>query len=463
MQIIASLWKAALAGAAAVAVVLFFGSDAGKDLGLIRWVLCIPLALLLAILSLYALYVAIAAAGTRIHLFDNGLVHLHPTKNARAIRWEDGGVGRHVKTCGPRLDRSIRLGPDIKVRHPDDGAELEVTDDSINHGTELFSTIQDNVARVRMPTMLHDIAEGRRIEFGPYVVDRHGVTAEDETVRWPDVLGFVYASTMGVGGVGVGWAAVGPVVLHRLPGCAGPGWFGVAWFCRCGAGRVVCGTRLTFRSRVGGPAASSVVDWLWLGSRASLAGDAIEEARECIGAEALSAFACGDASCDVLTGRDSAGMANFDRTIRFGPADAVWREQHNHMVEQHGSVNIAKRPGYEDIRTREVAGAEQSRTILLTVPPLCDAVDVTLAHGLWQRHRACRINRCVWKAAAYQTLVLAGRLVPQSMSPRERAAARGIDFSRASEGDALLPGGHSPGTLREVLARLESLAFDPHG
>ncbi|WP_063046532.1 hypothetical protein [Nocardia pseudovaccinii] len=154
-------------------------------------------------------------------------------------------------------------------------------------------------------------------------------------------------------------------------------------------------------------------------------------------------------------------MANFDRTIRFGPADAAWREQHNHMVEQHGSRNVAKRPGYEDIRTPN--GAKQSRTVLVTVPPLCDAVDVTLAHGLWQRHCACRINRCVWKSAAYQTLVLAGRLVPQSMSPRERAAARGIDYPRASESDALLPSGHSPGTLREVLDKLESLAFDPNG
>ncbi|MFI6955258.1 hypothetical protein ACIBJI_17500 [Nocardia sp. NPDC050408] len=76
--------------------------------------------------------------------------------------------------------------------------------------------------------------------------------------------------------------------------------------------------------------------------------------------------------------------------------------------------------------------AKQLRPVLVAVPPLCDAADVMLAHGLWQRHRACRINRCVWKSAAYQTLVLAGRLVPQSMSPRERAAARGIDFPRAS-------------------------------
>ncbi|MEU0501734.1 hypothetical protein [Nocardia sp. NPDC005998] len=102
------------------------------------------------------------------------------------------------------------------------------------------------------------------------------------------------------------------------------------------------------------------------------------------------------------------------------------------------------------------------RQILVAAPPLCDAVDVTLAHGLWQRHRACRIDRCVWKAAAYQTLVLAGRLVPQSMSPRERAAARGIDYSIAAEIAALPPGGHSPGTLREVLEGLETLACDPY-
>ncbi|MEV5838962.1 hypothetical protein [Nocardia sp. NPDC052112] len=100
--------------------------------------------------------------------------------------------------------------------------------------------------------------------------------------------------------------------------------------------------------------------------------------------------------------------------------------------------------------------------ILVTAPPLCDAVDMTLAHGLWQRHRACRINRCVWKAAAYQTLVLAGRLVPQSMSPRERAAARGIDYPAALEIDALSHSGHTPATLREVLDRLESLACEPY-
>lgn len=97
--------------------------------------------------------------------------------------------------------------------------------------------------------------------------------------------------------------------------------------------------------------------------------------------------------------------------------------------------------------------------IFVTPPPLCDSVDVTLAHALWQQHRACHINRCVWKAAAHHTLILAGRLVPQSMSPRERAAARGIDYSPGNDAPSL--GGPAAGTLREVLERLESLVHDP--
>jgi hypothetical protein len=98
--------------------------------------------------------------------------------------------------------------------------------------------------------------------------------------------------------------------------------------------------------------------------------------------------------------------------------------------------------------------------ILVTAPPLCDVADTTLAHRLWQRHRACQVNRCVWKAAAYQTLVLAGRLVPQSISPRERAAARGIEYPAVSDIGTPSLSGQAPGTLREVLERLESLACD---
>lgn len=143
----------------------------------------------------------------------------------------------------------------------------------------------------------------------------------------------------------------------------------------------------------------------------------------------------------MSTGPKSGRMANFGQTVRFGPAEAVWREQHNHMVEQHGSLNVPKRPGCEDIRSPDVGGAKRLRPLLVTVPPLCDAVDVTLAHGLWQRHRACRINRCVWKAAAYQTLVLAGRLVPQSMSPRERAAARGSNTRERPKATRHCPAG----------------------
>ncbi|MFE9323613.1 hypothetical protein ACIHDR_19875 [Nocardia sp. NPDC052278] len=44
------------------------------------------------------------------------------------------------------------------------------------------------------------------------------------------------------------------------------------------------------------------------------------------------------------------------------------------------------------------------------------------------------------------------------MTPRERAAARGIPFPAAQESDALPPNGPTVVTLREVLDRLESLA-----
>ncbi|MEV5834403.1 hypothetical protein [Nocardia sp. NPDC052112] len=106
-------------------------------------------------------------------------------------------------------------------------------------------------------------------------------------------------------------------------------------------------------------------------------------------------------------------------------------------------------------------GRASGRRIFVAPQPLCDFADVQLAHELSQQHRACRIHQCVWKAAAQHTLLLTGRLVPQSMSPRERAAVRGIDYPPTPRGDAPRHGGPTPRTLREVLDRLESLAHDP--
>lgn len=98
---------------------------------------------------------------------------------------------------------------------------------------------------------------------------------------------------------------------------------------------------------------------------------------------------------------------------------------------------------------------------IIAAPRLCGYAEVELAHAQMQRrHRECRIDSCVWKAAAFQTLVLTGRLVPQSLPPRARAAVRGIAFpaldSEPTPGEA--PTSES---LRRVLDKLSELARPP--
>ncbi|WP_327109796.1 hypothetical protein OHB12_18180 [Nocardia sp. NBC_01730] len=101
-----------------------------------------------------------------------------------------------------------------------------------------------------------------------------------------------------------------------------------------------------------------------------------------------------------------------------------------------------------------------NRDALLTPPEVCGRADVRLAHEQMRVHRSCRVERCVWKAAAYHTLVSAGRLTPQTVSPRERAAARGVQFPPLDE-----PGRADwslvAHTLQEVLKRLSELATPP--
>lgn len=99
--------------------------------------------------------------------------------------------------------------------------------------------------------------------------------------------------------------------------------------------------------------------------------------------------------------------------------------------------------------------------IMIAPPTLCRYTNVQLAHEMMRHHLSCRISRCVWKAAAHHTLVLAGRLAPQSRSPRERAAARGIDFPPLHTGlpsNASIP---APEMLREVLDKLTELVHLP--
>ncbi|MEV6336524.1 hypothetical protein AB0M12_17595 [Nocardia vinacea] len=112
----------------------------------------------------------------------------------------------------------------------------------------------------------------------------------------------------------------------------------------------------------------------------------------------------------------------------------------------------------EIVADRNDIGRAAERQIFVAPQPLCDFADVELAHALSQQHR---IHQCVWKAAAQHTLVMAGRLVPQSLSPRERAAVRGIAYPPTPGTDKPQQDGPTLGTLREVLDRLESLAHDP--
>ncbi|MEU4342962.1 hypothetical protein AB0H00_17075 [Nocardia sp. NPDC023852] len=86
--------------------------------------------------------------------------------------------------------------------------------------------------------------------------------------------------------------------------------------------------------------------------------------------------------------------------------------------------------------------------------------DVRLAHEQMRVHRVWRAERCVWNAAAYRTLGSGGRPAPQTVSPRERAAARGVQFPPPDE-----PGrtDRSPvaHTRQEVLKRLSDSATPP--
>ncbi|WP_433520385.1 hypothetical protein ACQPZ2_23300 [Nocardia pseudovaccinii] len=98
-----------------------------------------------------------------------------------------------------------------------------------------------------------------------------------------------------------------------------------------------------------------------------------------------------------------------------------------------------------------------SQELTFALPEICECADIELAHELMRRHRTCRIHRCAWKAAAYYTLVDAGRLVPQSVTPRERTAARGIAFP-PSDSEPRARHGLPLRTLHEVLDKLNELA-----
>ncbi|WP_218582929.1 hypothetical protein, partial [Nocardia cyriacigeorgica] len=71
---------------------------------------------------------------------------------------------------------------------------------------------------------------------------------------------------------------------------------------------------------------------------------------------------------------------------------------------------------------------------VLARPVVCGVADVELAHRVMRGHRECRVEGCAWKWVACWTLVHFGRLAPESVSPRERAYRRGIEFGTGASG-----------------------------
>ncbi|MGW0178041.1 hypothetical protein [Nocardia sp. NPDC003345] len=64
----------------------------------------------------------------------------------------------------------------------------------------------------------------------------------------------------------------------------------------------------------------------------------------------------------------------------------------------------------------------------------CTRLRISDAHSTMQAHRTCNPLDCPRKAAAFARLVEAGKVIPATRSPRERAAARGIAFPPAERG-----------------------------
>jgi hypothetical protein len=140
-----------------------------------------------------------------------------------------------------------------------------------------------------------------------------------------------------------------------------------------------------------------------------------------------------------------------------------------HMVDQCGRTpgTITNSPAPEATTPTQTAvghrggshrreSDERDRDVLLVLPDVCRHAGVRLAHEQMQVHLTCRIERCAWKAAAYRTLVSTGRLTPQSVTHRERAAARGMRFPSHDEPGSAHPDLDVP-TLQKVLEGLSAL------
>ncbi|MFJ4651059.1 hypothetical protein ACIP5Y_07275 [Nocardia sp. NPDC088792] len=80
-------------------------------------------------------------------------------------------------------------------------------------------------------------------------------------------------------------------------------------------------------------------------------------------------------------------------------------------------------------------------------------LDISNAHRIMQAHKLCQTMRCPRKAAALAVLIDAGKFVPATLSPRERAARRGMHVEVAGLDAELSDDAEIP-TLLRVLAGL---------
>ncbi|WP_062984486.1 hypothetical protein [Nocardia anaemiae] len=89
------------------------------------------------------------------------------------------------------------------------------------------------------------------------------------------------------------------------------------------------------------------------------------------------------------------------------------------------------------------------------------SLTIAEAQRIMQQHKACRAVGCPRKATALRCLVREGKLVPATVSPRERAATRGLRFPVAEQHLPVRVGPELQ-TLLDVMDGLTNLTVDYH-
>ena len=140
------------------------------------------------------------SGGSRVYLFDSGLVHSGLTRTgrhrARAFRWHEVSVVRdfHPKNSTSTTEPAPAHYT-YTVTRP--GGATVVLDDSyweIADIQELGGAIRDRVSATQVPQVLAAVRGGRKVRFGRFTVNDRGLRYERSMlVRW-DRIETVYIS-----------------------------------------------------------------------------------------------------------------------------------------------------------------------------------------------------------------------------------------------------------------------------